>query len=28
MGIVIFHIQRQFDHIDAHQLAALKDIEL
>ncbi len=25
MGIVIFHINRQFDHIDSHQLDSLKD---
>lgn len=25
MGIMIFHIQREFDHIDTDQLAALKD---
>lgn len=25
MGIVIFHINREFDHIDSHQLDSLKD---
>jgi hydrogenase-4 component E len=25
MGIAIFHISREFDHIDANRLAALKD---
>ena len=25
MGIVIFHINREFDHIDSHQLDTLKD---
>ena len=25
MGIVIFHINRAFDHIDSHQLDSLKD---
>jgi len=25
MGIAIFHISREFDHIDADQLTALKD---
>lgn len=27
MGIMIFHINREFDHIDSHRLADLKDIE-
>jgi hydrogenase-4 component E len=25
MGIIIFHISREFDHIDVDQLASLKD---
>ena len=25
MGIIIFHISREFDHIDTHELASLKD---
>ena len=25
MGIMIFHISREFDHIDVDQLSALKD---
>ena len=28
MGIMIFHIQREFDHIETDQLSALKDVEL
>jgi hydrogenase-4 component E len=27
MGIMIFHIQREFDHIETDQLSALKDME-
>jgi hydrogenase-4 component E len=25
MGVMVFHIQREFDHIDTHQLSSLKD---
>jgi len=27
MGIIIFHINREFDHIDVHRLADLKDVD-
>ena len=25
MGIIIFHISREFDHIDTHELSTLRD---